>query len=518
MSKKREAAVAKLREELAALEGEMWGNRIYHFRPGDLWYPNPDQRRLLEGWGDRERTKFTFTGGNRKGKTTIAVLIAFSVLYGKWPWSGAEIAFPHKNPRRVMYVGQGWETHIKQTVEPELYKNWPKCRPVERKKNNQGVDAVWIDKETGSLLQVMSNNQESDSFEGGQWDLIVWDEPPKRANRVAATRGLIDRNGRELFAATIIKEAWMHREVIKARLPDGTPDPSVFNVDGRIYDNVSRCKCGEYIVREELVAGRYVGECAKCGKVEDYERYGLTLSGVENYASNLRGEEREARLDGKPSYLGNLVLPAFSRDLHVVPRFKIPLNWVVDISIDFHPSKPWAVLFEATSPVGFHYLCDFIHEKGNPKYIAEEIVRKVHTSEYWVNSLTIDPLSKGDENAHIEAETVYKIMERVFRAYNWKLETASKDKDNGIALLNDSLLSENGMPARYVFRDMGVVVEQLEDWMYDPETLKPSKENDDFCEVAYRIALRNTKWRDPFDRYSRMSKLPQADMGKVMFG
>jgi len=331
----------------------------------------------------------------------------------------------------------------------------------------------------------MSNNQESDTFEGWSGDLVVWDEPPKRANRVAAARGLVDRQGRELFVATLLKEAWIHREIIKGRTRTGEPDMSIFNINADITANIG---------------------------------YGLTQEGVDQFIKTLKPEEIEARIKGKPSYLGALVLPDFDRDIHVKKRFPIPLNWVVDISIDFHPSKPWAVLFEATAPMNFHYMCDFINEKGNPKYIAEEIIRKVRKNEYFVNSITIDPLAKGDENAHVEAMTVYKIMEKVFRSYNYKLETASKDKDNGISMLNDSLLSENGMPARYIFNDMAPVIEQLEDWMYDPETFKPSKENDDFCETAYRIALRNTEWRDPYDRDRRMAKLPPADFGKVAFG
>jgi hypothetical protein len=109
-------------------------------------------------------------------------------------------------------------------------------------------------------------------------------------------------------------------------------------------------------------------------------------------------------------------------------------------------------------------------------------------------------------------------METVLRAYNYKLETASKDKDNGIAIINNWLMSENQMPSLFFFKDMGTVIEQIEDWMYDPETLKPSKENDDFCEVLYRIALRCKKWRDPYDRDRRMSSLPKVDFGEVAFG
>ena len=477
--------VEKIRKELAAIEGELWANRIYHFCAGDIWRPNPAQIKLIEAWENPNKKVFSFCGANRIGKTTIGVIIGLSVMFGEWPWSGIKIPFSHKEPRKIRYVGQGWESHVKTVVEPELKKMWPRCRAVDTKKNNQGVEALWKDMATGSTLEIMSNNQESDTFEGWSGDLIIWDEPPKRDNRIAAARGLVDRQGRELFVATLLKEAWIHREIIKGRTKDGGHDPSVFNINADISVNVG---------------------------------YGLTQAGVDQFVKTLRSDEVDARIQGKPSYLGNLVLPSFERDKNEIPRFKIPLNYVVDISIDFHPSKPWAVLFEATGPKDFHYLCDYIHEKGNPKAIAEAIVRKVHQQEMFVNSITIDPLSKGDENAHVEAETVYKIMEKVFRAYNYKLETASKDKDNGIAILNDSFKSENGMPQRFIFKDMGIVIEHLEDWMYDPETLKPSKEKDDFCELAYRIALRNTKWKDPYDRVSRMAKLPKADMGEVAFG
>lgn len=477
-------AKEKARKQLAELEKVMAANRLYHFQ-GDLWKPNPPQQVLLDNWLDESKKVFTFTGANRLGKTTIGVIIALSTLFGEWLWSGKKIPFCHNDPRKVRYIGQGWETHIKAVVEPELRKLWPQSRKVETRKNNQGVDYVWKDIATGSILEVCSNNQESDSMEGWFGDLLVWDEPPKRANRIAAARGLVDRKGKELFVATLLKEAWIHREVIKARLPDGTPDISVFNVNADITANIG---------------------------------YGLTQEGVDQFAKTLRSDEKEARLYGKPSYLGNLVLPSFSRDVHLKDRFKVPLNWVVDVSIDFHPSKKWAVLFVATDPLNYHYAVDFIHENGNPKYIAEEIVRKAKNNNYFISSITIDPLSKGDENAHCEAQTVYKIIENVLRSYNYKLETATKDKDNGISILNDWLMSENQMPSLFFFKDMGIVIEQIEDWMYDPDTLKPSKENDDFCEVLYRIALRCKKWRDPYDRDKRMSSLPKVDMGEVAFG
>lgn len=121
--------IEKIRAELAEAEALAWSNRIYHFRKGDIWGPNPPQFELLEAWKDLEKKVFTMTGSNRLGKTLLGVVISLSVMFGEWPWSGEKIEFPHKDPRKVRYVGQGWESHIKTVVEPELRKMWPACTP-----------------------------------------------------------------------------------------------------------------------------------------------------------------------------------------------------------------------------------------------------------------------------------------------------------------------------------------------------------------------------------------------------
>jgi hypothetical protein len=482
----------ELEKKIALLEQLQQDNLIFEFHEGGLWYPNPPQQRLLEAWHDPSYKTFTFTGSNQKGKTTLGVILAICTASGEYLWSGEKMRFPHKEPRMVMYVGHGWETHIKVTVEPEFEKLWPKTRPVETRKNNQGVKSVWKDKKTRSEIHSMSNTQESTTFEGGKWDLIVWDEPPQRENRVAAARGLMRGRGRELFVATLISEAWLHREVIKARLPNGEPDTSVFNVEGDIWDNVSRCKCGSFILRENLVHGEFVGFCEKCGNVRDYVRYGLTLEGVDDYKRKLKKDEIASRIEGKPSYLTTLVLPNFNRDINTRTRFNIPLDALVDINIDFHPSKPYAIQFMATCKNGIKFICEEIEEHGNPKYMAELIIRRIKDKMYRVNNpIQIDPLAKGDEN---NDQTVFQIMQDTFAPYGYSLDVASKDKDNGIAILNSLLMTENEMPALYIFKDCVKTIQQLEDWMTDPVTLKPSKVEDDFCEVTYRNCLKNTQW------------------------
>lgn len=458
-------------------------------------------------------------GGLIHHNTTIGVVIGYSVMFGEWPWNGEKIPFPHDDPRLVLYVGQGWEAHIQKVVEPELMKWWPKQRGdigKVTKKNNQGVRFLWEDPVTKSQLHVASNFQESDTFEGPPWDLIIYDEPPKRDNRVAAMRGLTDRAGRELFVMTMLKEAWIQREVIKARLENGSPDPSIFTVDGDIWDNVSRCLvCGGMILRLQRVeTGNFVAICEKCGPQIKYDHRGLTIEGVDQFSKGLKANERKARLGGRPSYMDNIVLPNFDRSRNVRPRIeKIPLSWIFDISIDFHPSKPWAVLFMGTDPMGFKYFTHWMSFNGGPNFAGDEIIKFANDHHMYINSITIDPLSKGDQNAHDEdeASTVFAKLEAKFESYGYTLEAASKDKTNGISMLNDLFFTENEMAALFVFDDLGTVIDQLENWMIDPVTLVPSKKEDEACELAYRLALKNTQWFDHRQATREKEETPEKE-------
>lgn len=325
-----EELARKKRESEKGFEKYKEENKIEFFnRPlSDNGIPaNPLQEELIQAWEDPFYKVFTYTGANRIGKTTIGAIIGISTMIGFWLWDRHRLWFPHSRPRKVRLVGQDWEKHIKTVVTPAWEYWWPKSRKLDTKKNNMGVDAMWTDEATGSTMEIMSNNQDSDLHEGWDGDLIIYDEPPKRAIRVANARGLIDRQGRELFCMTLLKEAWVSHEVINARNEDGTPDRTVYNIDGDIYSNVG---------------------------------YGITEEGVKQFAKTLTDDEKEARLQGKPSYLSGLVLKKFNRKKHLKKRFDIPLDWIVDIAIDVHPRKKQAILFNATSPRQDQYICDEI--------------------------------------------------------------------------------------------------------------------------------------------------------------
>jgi hypothetical protein len=52
------------------------------------------------------------------------------------------------------------------------------------------------------------------------------------------------------------------------------------------------------------------------------------------------------------------------------------------------------------------------------------------------------------------------------------------------------------MPGMYFFRNCPMTIRQVEDLMYDPESLKSVavKVDDDFTECLYRLALLDTQW------------------------
>jgi len=453
--------IAELKQEklgiLKQLDDHKEKNLIEYFKR-----PNPLQEEMLEAWLDSHYKVFTYTGANRIGKTTILTLIGFSTMFGHFPWNRQRLSFPHTKPRKVRLVGQDWEKHIKAVVIPALRKWWPQSRgsfaDVTRK-NNQGVEAYWTDPKTGSTLEIMSNMQESDLHEGWDGDLILYDEPPKRKIRVANARGLIDREGRELFACTLLKEAWLDTDVIKARNEDGSPDTTVFSVDGDISVNVG---------------------------------FGITQEGVDQFAKTLNEDEKQARLEGKPSYLSGLVCKNFNRKAHLKKRFEIPLDWIVDIGIDIHPRKEQAILFMATSPKQERWLCFELWKHGNGTQVGEWIIRLIKRHNLRVGRIICDPLAKGDRNNEF---TTFDKIDMVLGRYEYVLYTGTKDKESGILEINNHLMGPNNEPSLFVFNDMVRTCHEFEAWMYDEDTQKPQKkDDDDMMENLYRLLLENTIW------------------------
>jgi len=478
--------IQSLNEELLGdyitLDREAEGNLVECFEPYDpdrhpkidpsrvLFPPlqNPKQAAIINAWDDEQYKVFTYTGGNRIGKTSLWAAIAPCIAAGKWLWNNEMINFPHSQPRKIRIIGQDWENHVAKVVVPALKKWWPKNRPVDTRKNNHGVEALWTDRKTKSTIEIMSNKQEDDVFEGWDGDAVFYDEPPRRSVRIANARGLIDRNGKELFCMTLLKEAWVDREVIKARNEDGSPDLSVFNVNADIYSNVG---------------------------------FGITEAGVKEFIKKINDDEKQARIHGKPAYMSGLVYPQFSRNLHLQRRFDVPLDWIVDIAIDIHPREKQAVLFLATDPRNERYAVDEIWEHGDGTWVGEEIVRRVLRNAYRVGQVIIDPLAKGDQN---NPNTVYDKIEDVLWAHQIGLDVATKDKSAGILEVKSHLMGPNGKPSIFFFDDLKRTIMEIEGYMYKDGV--PVDKDDHMCENLYRLLLLDTRWRPYVSRRSGEAK------------
>ena len=432
------------------------------------WDFNPIQKKFFSALKNKYHTIFTLTGSNRISKTfSTTGVTALTALRGCFPWEDPKIVGhwfwemrDWEPPIKVRIVGQDWEKHIKGTIIPAIQELWPKSWSFKSKKNNVGVDAYYTDPYTGGTVEIMSNKSESDLFEGWHGHVIIYDEPPKRDVRVACSRGLIDYEGIEFFAMTLLKEAWVEEDIMNMELSDGTPDPCVFSVMGHIDENVG---------------------------------FGITKKGKENFAKGLNKDEYAARIDGLSAFRSGLVLE-IDKSVHYIPRFDIPSHWLVDVAIDIGVAKPHDILYIATAPNGFKYGCFEQTVKGDGTMIADSIIKKKNRYKLRVNRVICDPLAKGDQNN--ESSTWEKI-DIALNRHEMYLEPGSKDKDDGIIEINSLLKTVNNMPAIFIFRDLPKATKQLYGWRYDDKGTI-SKKNDDMCENLYRLILLGTEYEEEY--------------------
>ena len=425
---------------------------------------NPKQAPIIEAFLDPFYKTFGMSGGNRLGKTYLLTCLGLSVVFGKYLWDGSSLLhlFNHNKPRKVRYIGQGWHDHVQAVVIPAVQKLWPKNRVVKTHGNGVITDTHWTDVKTKSTIEIMSNNQRSKEHEGWDGDLILYDEPCRREIYTANARGLVDRNGREVFACTLLEEAWIDRDIVKRRGEDGKPDKRVFWIEGTTYDNVG---------------------------------YGISKEGADQLADKLDDDEKAARIEGKPLYKIGLIYGDFNRNIHLKERFEVPLDWIIDIAIDTHPRENQAILFIATAPDNRRYVIDEVWGHGDGTWIGEQVVRKIMQNTYRVGKILCDPLAKGDDN---NPNTTFDLIDNVLYKYGFYLRTATKDKSSGIKNVMTHLKGPNKEPSLFVFDDCVRFIYEIEGYMWEMKdgkpTGKPKDKDDHMMENLYRILLENTQW------------------------
>ncbi|MFV2015823.1 MAG: hypothetical protein ACC656_10365, partial [Candidatus Heimdallarchaeota archaeon] len=351
-------------------------------------------------------------------------------------------------------------------VVPE-YKKWkPKDRNVGFYKNGNANISLIIDHKTGSRVDFITAKQPPDDHEGWFGDMLIIDEPKSKAHYLASARGLIDRDGVDIFCMTMLKKfAWINREIFQGLDKDGDPRTDIAIFHGEAKDNVG---------------------------------YGIqSQEALDRFEAKIFGNEAiiQARIYGNPEYLSDLVFGEFTRDDHIIERdFQLPSGWPVAISIDYHPSKEVAVLFVTTDQYDRKIAFHEIFEHMTPEQTGYAIIDVM--TQYGVENVPdevlIDPLSKGDKN---NERTVFTRVEGILTPYDLTLRTAGqekREKHNGIAMIKELFYSPVGMVNFHVTKNCRRLIFEFENQMIDETTGKPLKEYDDMTECLYRIILQDS--------------------------
>jgi hypothetical protein len=218
------------------------------------------------------------------------------------------------------------------------------------------------------------------------------------------------------------------------------------------------------------------------------------------FRASLRENEKIARIDGGWLNLVGLIW-RWSAERHLIDPFEIPTDWPVVPLIDFHPSTPQAIGFYTTDPRGFHYVIDEVWAHMGAEETADVIIRK-KIAGWRIEDAYIDPLAKGDiqyvKNRFGDVPASYPIIEERLGNHGIELHVASKDRDSGILNVEKMLMSDNGMPVLFFFRNMNRYekeghIWEIQRWTYDDKGL-PKDEADHFMGNLYRYSLVGNKY------------------------
>ena len=438
-----------------------------------VWEPNPGQRDIIGAVSRNAARIYGMVGGNQQGKTLLQGFLILALMKGYWPWEDVKQVGRHlwelygwKHPINIRWVGGGWEEHIqKNLIEQILEDIWPEGWGVKKKKNNMGVEYMWTDIETGSQLTFMSNNQSRKAFAGWKGHATLFDEPFPVEIWAEVVRGLVAKGGIVFIGASLVEEdqSWIEDEIFDK----GVEGLNIYKYTGKMLDNIG---------------------------------YGLKKENVEQFIKMIGEEEAKTRVHGASAGQRAKILKL--EESHYLDKTiaNIPVDYIVDISIDYHPNKPQYIDFLATGPYNMKYFChEIVSDSGESagyKWIGSKIVWALKRYQLRLGRIIIDPLSKGDRNAIEEDnETVYSKLSTYLAGYGYFLETATKNKSDSILSINSMLKPMEGLPSLYIY-DLPIAKKQLKKWRYD-ETGKPSKKDDDSCENLYRLVDLGTEYEPP---------------------
>jgi len=260
-----------------------------------------------------------------------------------WCNTGTHPYKKNKVPIKSAIVGPDFENHSKGVLEPKFDEWMPSnaMRKIERHQNGAMKRLFWT---SGSKTDLFSWDQDMMVFEGSDYDLIWFDEPPPHMIWKALWRSCVDRGGRMYMTGTPLMSPWLYQ---------------VFQ---QIKDNNDPLRW--YIRFSSKVNAKNIGQGDEA----------LGLKRLDELAAEYNDEERAARLDGDFVQVQGLIFKSWDRHIHTINSFEIPVQWEIIESIDPHPHKPWAVTWTAIAPNGAKILIQAMYVEGVIDEIANQII------------------------------------------------------------------------------------------------------------------------------------------------
>ena len=276
-------------------------------------------------------------GGNRIGKSTCGTVELAWWNLGIHPFRKTKV------PIKSAVVLQDFENHAKNVFEPKL-KEWVPEHHIKKIERHQGGAIKKIIWSTGSTTDVYSHDQEMKVFEGSDYDLVYFDEPPPLNIFNAMWRSCTDRGGHMYMTGTPLASPWLYEKYQKVK---SNPDGITSFIEGNTYVNAKNVGEGD----EELGKKR-----------------------IREMASQYSEEEQISRIGGGFIQLSGLIFKNWDRKLHVIDSFPWPHDWPIWESIDPHSQKDWAVSWIGLAQNGAKVLIHSEYIGGVVDEIANQIL------------------------------------------------------------------------------------------------------------------------------------------------